>query len=130
MNKNELEFAKAQLGAAKVDAIIKLIRHVVSALALLVGLWITFDGLHKVIAGQSPDGITAFAKVIDALKLGSIFGYLWGAGASVAWLHERRGKKRAISKKSKYQQIVESSDSYRSTSGLTETGDTPVEEVS
>ena len=40
-------------------------------------------------------------------------------------LEERRGKKRAIKEKGKYQRLVESKDSYRSSSGLTDTGETP-----
>lgn len=44
-----------------------------------------------------------------------------------AWYIERRGKKRAIEKKEYYQKIVESSDSYRSSSCLTKQGDTPKE---
>lgn len=45
----------------------------------------------------------------------------------VAWKFERSGKKRAIEEKQKYQKIAESSDVYRSSSGLTIQGDTPKE---
>lgn len=44
-----------------------------------------------------------------------------------AWYLERRGKKRAIERKEHYQKIVESSDTYRSSSCLTKQGDTPKE---
>ena len=45
----------------------------------------------------------------------------------VAWRFERKGKKRAIEEKQKFQKIAEYSDAYRSSSCLTEQGDTPKE---
>ncbi len=45
----------------------------------------------------------------------------------ITWRIERNGKKRAIKEKQKYQKLAESSDLYRSSSCLTEQGDTPKE---
>lgn len=125
MNKNELEYAKAQLSAKNAADTFATLRYVISAGAVLVAIWLIFDGLHKVIGSEDADAIVAIAKVIEALNLGNILGYLWGAGATVAWVRERSGKKRAIAQKSKYQKIAEADDPNRSSSELTETGDTP-----
>lgn len=127
MQKNDLEYAKAQFSAQKFDGVVQLLRTILLAVAGLVGIWLVFDGLHKVIAGQTPDGISAFAKVVEALNLGSVLGYIWGGGATIGWMRERKGKKRAIGEKSRFQKLAEKNDPGRSSSGLTETGDTPVE---
>lgn len=127
MNKNELEYAKAQFGAQKFDSTIGLIRTIVLGGITLGGIWLLFDGLSKVIDGQSPDGISAFAKVINALQLGSVVGYIWGAGATAGWVMEHKGKKRAISEKSRFQKLAESGEPNRTSSGLTSTGETPTD---
>lgn len=132
MDQNELELKKAELsaGAIKFNAVIKLCGQIVAAVTVIACVWIIFKELYDIVSTQSPEGISAFAKVINALKLGSIIGYLWGGGMSVAWWKERKGKKRAISLKGKYQKSHEASDTYRSSSELTEEGDTPDEEGS
>lgn len=127
MNKNELEYAKAQFSAKQTGEIFTTLRHLISVLAVLAAIWLVFDGLQKVIGDKNPDGIAAIAKVVEAVNLGSILGYLWGAGATAAWWRERKGKKRAIAQKSKYQKTAEEGDPNRSSSKLTETGETPPE---
>jgi hypothetical protein len=77
------------------------------------------------VAGQSPDGIGALAKVLQALNLGSTVGYMWGFGATVAWKMERDGKRRIIRKKGELQKRVEGGDAYRSSSGLNHHGNDP-----
>jgi hypothetical protein len=47
---------------------------------------------------------------------------------TLAWKRERNQKKRAIREKSRYQKLVEGADPNRSSSGLTDTGETPPEE--
>ena len=129
MNKSELEYRKALLAAERFNTIFRTIRHTLTLVGTLAAIWLIFDGLEKVIGGQSPDGISAFAKVIDALKIGSVIGYLWGAGASVAWYRERKGKQRIIKVKSSIQKTLEKDDPYRPSSGLTDVGGTPIREV-
>lgn len=129
MNKNELEYKKALLGAERFNTMARSIRHAVSAGAMLGAIWLIFDGLFKVIGGQSADGIGAFAKVVEALNLGSILGYAWGGGVTVAWWRERKGKHRIIREKRNLQQQLEQHDPGRTSSGLTETGATPCMEA-
>lgn len=128
VNKNELEYHKARANAERFGHIIQLVSRLMLGLIVLAGIWVFFDGLAKVLTGQSPEGISAFAKVIEALELGSIIGYLWGAGASAAWYRERRGKQRIIQEKSRLQRQAEDGDPYRTTSGLTEIGGSPARE--
>lgn len=125
MNKNELEYAKVQSDAVKFDTIAKLVRHILSILGGLAAIWLIFNGINKLIAGQGPDGIMAISRVINAMGLGHLLGYIWGAGMSGLWLYERQGKKRAIERKSEYQKSAEEGDGYRGSSNLTGTGDTP-----
>lgn len=130
MNKNELEYRKALLAAERFNTIFLSIRHLLTLLASLAAIWLMFDGLEKVVGSQSPDGISAFARVVEALNIGSVLGYLWGVGATIAWHRERKGKQRIIKEKSSLQKTVERNDSYRPGSGLTDVGGTPpVEEV-
>lgn len=129
MNKNELDYKKALLGASKFTEGAKTLRHLGSVVGYVFAIWLVFEGIQKVVGDQSPDGISAIAKIVDALNLGSILGYAWGIGASVAWMRERKGKQRIIREKNKLQKKSEETDSYRPSSGLTDVGGTPVQEV-
>lgn len=129
MDKNELEYARIRAGADRYRETVQLIKFFIGCLACAASIWLIFEGLSKVIGNQDADGITAFAKVIEALKIGSILGYIFGAGAVAAWKVERTAKKRAIREKSRYQKLAEKADVNRTTSGLSETGDTPTEEA-
>lgn len=125
MNKNELEFERANLSAMKFREVMSLARTVIMAGAGVWAISLIMGGLSDMILGQTPDGIGALAKVVEALKLGEMVGYLWGAIASVAWGIERRGKQRIVREKGRLQSQVEASDAYRSSSGLDPAGQTP-----
>jgi len=64
-------------------------------------------------------------KMIDRLKLGSILGYFGWLLTTLIVFKERKGKRRAIREKKKYQAIAEEQDAYRSSSNLTDIGTTP-----
>lgn len=96
----------------------------VRTVGIIIVTWLIVDGL-KFIATSAPDQIGALAKVVDALRLYDVFPWCASCIAGTAWYHERKGKKRAISEKSRLQKIIESDDPDRMTCGLTETGDTP-----
>lgn len=125
MNKNELTVELSRQQTLRTEARIGLTKYVLALGAGLVAIKLILDGLQPLVVGQSPEAITALAAVIREFHLGSALGYLWGAGATAAWTIERKGKKRAIQKKSEYQGMVESGEPNRSSSGLTPTGDTP-----
>lgn len=125
MNKNETTVELSRQQTLRTEARIGLIKYVLALVAGLVAIKLILDGLQPLVVGQSPEAITALAAVIREFHLGSVLGYLWGAGATAAWTIERKGKKRAIQKKSEYQSMVESGEPNRSSSGLTPTGDTP-----
>ena len=125
MNKNELEFAKAQLSDKKHARYIGLVTHLATLACLVACFYTLIQGIQPILLGQSPDGFSAFAKIVEALSLGSWFSSVWATIASGAWWLERKGKKRAIAEKGKYQEIAERDDEYRSSSGLSKTGDTP-----
>lgn len=128
MKKEDLEYAKIQNDGQKFSSVIDLIKFIVRYGTYLAAIWLIFEGLKKILVGQDSDGILAIAKVIDALKIGSILGYVFGFGATAAWSHERKGKKRAIREKNKYQKIAERMQPNRISSGLNEDGSTPIED--
>ncbi len=82
------------------------------------------EGLQQIVLGQ-PESISALAKVAEAMHLGTLSGYLVAGGVGVAWNMERKGKKRAIQRHAALKNKYEPGES---SSGLTETGDTPDEE--
>lgn len=125
MRKSDVEYAQIKADSAKFALSIDLIKQVITATAYLGAIWLIFEGLAKILSGQKADGIMAIATVIEALKIGSILGYAWGAGMTVAWKNERSGKKRAIIEKNRYQILAESSHPNRTTSGLNSDGSTP-----
>ncbi|MRX08611.1 hypothetical protein GJ697_12245 [Pseudoduganella sp. FT25W] len=128
MKSSELEIAKIRDGGDRFRQKVDLAKYVIACATGLGALWLIFEGLAKIVARQDADGISALAKVIEAVHIGSILGYIFGAGAAIAWRKERLSKKRAIREKSRYQKMVEGGDKNRSSSGLNESGDDPEEE--
>lgn len=124
MNKNEFEVKKALLSAQNLEVWIDFGKHLTTLAAILFGLKIIFDGLQPFI-GQNPDALLAFAKIISAINPSNITSYMVAGVATVGWGIERHGKQRAIRQKSEYQKQIESGDLYRSSSGLSKTGQTP-----
>jgi hypothetical protein len=125
---SDVEFARIREGGLQFRQKMELAKHLISCLTCLAALWLIFDGLARIIDKQNPDGLSALAKVIEAVHIGSILGYIFGVGAVAAWHRERNGKKRAIREKSRYQKLAERNDNGRSSSGLNDTGDDPEED--
>lgn len=102
-----------------------LIVHAMKSGTYLGGIYFIFAGLGVLLNERSPEAIKAIAEVVKATDLGSILGYVWGGAMTTMYGFERRGKKRAIREKSKYQKEVEAGEPNRTSSGLTPTGETP-----
>lgn len=130
-NEYDVEIAKISYEEKKIDLKIEEIKSATVLKQELV------SGIVKIISviGSVVSGILAWKGeckieipsymlwwvLIVILVLLVIISLVFG----IAWHLERKGKKRAIEEKQKYQKIVESSDKYRSSSGLTKKGDTP-----
>lgn len=127
MNKNEYNLESKRLDVEKLKYYVKLGTHIITALSWVGAVWLIFKGMEPILKGLDADQIGAVARVFEALNLGSMSGYIWGAVATVAYHIEKKGKKRAITKKAEYQQIVESFDVNRTSSGLSKTGESPRE---
>jgi len=125
MNKNELTLSLKKQSVKALELWLGLIKHALSVAGGVLAIWLIFEGLEPILAGRDAAAISAFARVIDSLKLGSSLGYLWGAGATGFYLLERSGKKRAIKKKSALQKQLEEGEPNRTSCHLTETGNTP-----
>lgn len=91
---------------------------------ILVAIWFIMAGLIE-IAAKAPEQINALSSVVAAMRLYDLLPWSISCITGVALVYERRGKKRAIKKASKLQKLVEANDPNRTSSGLTETGDTP-----
>jgi TM2 domain-containing membrane protein YozV len=128
MNSKEIEYAKIKQQGQEFALKMDLGKQVLTSVTVLSAIWMIFEGLKKVLVGQEADGILAIAKIVEALNLGSILGYLCAIGSSTMWVLERQGKKRAIKQKNKYQRRAEAVDPHRSSSGLNHDGSTPEEE--
>lgn len=128
MNKHEVELEKARLEARRFQGWIGLAAHTITVFGGVAVVYFIFDGLRPLIVGQSPEAIAALAKVVEAVNPATYSGYLFGAVATGAWWLERKGKKRAIQRKSDFQKELEAGDKNRTSSGLTPTGDTPKED--
>lgn len=124
MNKYDFEIAKATISASKFEAVFGVIKHFLTLSAALGALYIIFEGLAPFI-GQNPEAILAFAKLMEAVNPSNVTSYFIATILGVGWYGERSGRLRAIKQKSALQKENESGDAYRSTSGLTETGQTP-----
>lgn len=125
MNKNELTVELKKQGLHKFLAVMEFLKHVMTLGTGLGVVWVIMEALKAMTAGKDASGIAALAQVVTALDLGTIVGYIWAAGATVLWLKERKGKKRAISRKSELQDRLEGGETNRTSSELTVTGDTP-----
>lgn len=129
VDSEEIELARFRIyqNAKKFELVVGVVKNVVNGLLVAGCIYIIMHEL-RLWATQSPEAISSLAKVIEAFKLDSITAYIVTGAACIGWGMERKGKKRAISDKAYYQRIAEKDDAYRSTSGLTPEGDTPVGE--
>lgn len=125
MTKNEMTVEMQRLKNQRIYEYMELGKHALTLVCVAGCVWLIFEGLKPMIVNQSPLAIEALSKVIDKLKLGSVIGYIWGGLATAAFVTERKGKKRAIKEKNRQQTIAEKDDANRTSSGLTDTGETP-----
>lgn len=125
MTKNELTLELKKASLQQFQVWVDLFKHALSIGCVLGVVWIIFSAVKDMTVGQDASSIAALAKIVEALNLGSILGYCWGLGATGLWLRERKGKKRAIRWKSQLQDKLEDGEPNRSSSQLTDTGDTP-----
>jgi hypothetical protein len=124
---NEIEIEKIRASTNKFSLVCGVIKHFISIGCVLASLKILFTGLQPFLT-SNPEAIKAIALIIEKINFSNITGYLLASATGTGWYIERKGKKRAIHQKGKYQKMVESADSYRSSSGLTKSGETPGEE--
>jgi hypothetical protein len=122
--KQDVELEKIKFSSEKFHAVCDVLKHLISAGAVLFAIRIIFWGLEPFLS-SNPDTIKSIAVIIEKINFSNITGYILAAGTGSGWYIERRGKKRAIREKGRYQKIVESEDDYRSSSGLTKSGETP-----
>lgn len=124
MNKHEARIAEIQIGGEKFAQIVGLIRTGLVGAVILGSIWLVMSGLQGLVAA-SPDQLSAMANLVDKLHISKMIHYCAdGVLVTGFWL-QRRNAKRAIAEKAEYQKTSEETDSHRSSSGLTSTGDTP-----
>ena len=124
MDKREFELSKLAVKAQRLESYLSIVRLLIVCGALLFAIHLILSGIEQML-GQSADQISALAVFVESFHLGSIFGYVLAAIFGLAWRVERKGKDRAIRQKGHFQEIAENNEPNRSSSGLTETGQTP-----
>lgn len=125
--KNDVKIEEYRASTTRFRYVCGIIKHFITIGGVLGALYIIFEGL-KPFLKSDPQVLMVMVQILDKLNIYNITGYIVAAGASTGWALERKGKKRAIKEKGRYQALAESLDAYRSTSGLTSSGDTPREE--
>lgn len=123
-NKLDLELAKIDSSNRRWEASFGFFRILAQVIGAVLSVRIIMDGLRD-IAQSNAASITALAKLAEAINIGNVTSYFLVGVMGIALWREKKGKKRAIREKSKLQKQVEEQDAYRTSSGLTETGDTP-----
>jgi hypothetical protein len=123
-NKHDIDLAKIDATRQKTLAVVGMISTFFKVAGFVLAAKFFMDGLEQIVLGK-PESISALAKLAEAMNLGTVSGYLLAGGIGLAWDRERRGKKRAIQK---YATIKRLHGPNESTSGLTDTGDTPDED--
>jgi type III secretory pathway component EscU len=120
----DVQISLIHAGITKFELITGTIKSVGKYICMAVCIWIILRGFADI--GQlNSSSLRALSTVVKALQLHTLVGYLAAAIFGVAWQYERAGKKRAIKKAGEFRKKAESNDSYRSSSGLRENGDTP-----
>jgi len=127
MNKNEYLIEDKRLSVQKLRHILEFLSRVAFYATVLIGTWLVFWGIRPLLLTDKTEVINAFAGLIDKLGLSTILGYIWAFTSTGLYVAERRSKKRAIRLKSSYQHQAEQGEPNRTSSGLTDTGDTPME---
>ena len=113
--------------ASSTSIICNTINNVFNKLIGFFALWAFLHYLHLyfIDVGGEPDKICKFAEAIGLKNIAlGVAGLL---GGSALYL-ERRGKKRAIKTLGDCRRDLEKNDPVRTSSGLTDTGETPEEE--
>lgn len=138
MDINEQKVEEARYSAQKFAEVSKTIRYLFTVSWRLVGVWLLVSGIVQIIAELPQEGRVAIvAKLFDTsvelfevAKTSSYFipfccCSMMMIVAGIAWWREHLRCNRLVKEKARWQKIAESQDSYRTSSGLTETGDTP-----
>ncbi|MCL2829397.1 MAG: hypothetical protein FWD77_01515 [Betaproteobacteria bacterium] len=122
----EIEILKANGDILRSENGFDLARIVIKSAFAVLAVWIFMDGL-KEISQNAPGQISAVAELAKSIHLSEIVAYIVAATSFGAWRYERSGKKRAIAMLGDFRRKIEGTDPNRSSSCLTETGDTPKE---
>lgn len=106
------------------ELIFRLITHLLNLLVGFCAFGLLLYSIHAYITDSGGD-IEGLARLAEALGLKYIAIGVCVCLGGGAYFLERSGKKRAIRRLGKFRRRMERNDPDRSSSGLTETGDTP-----
>jgi len=128
MRENREENAKLSaqdLEVKKISIRFNFFGKVAKYIAWVMSVFIVMKGLEPILVPGAADEISAFSKVVSALPLGSALGYILFIIMVLFYRKERAGKERAVKEKARLQNLLEKDEPNRSSSKLTETGNTP-----
>lgn len=124
LNKQEFELKKLVIKSDDVKQWLGLLKHLASLGAIIWCVHLIFQGLGQIVQSSS-SSLNALAVVIEKLQPSEFLSYIVAVTSAAGWMYERQGKKRLLKIVDKDRKAIESSDPYKGSSGLTETGDTP-----
>jgi hypothetical protein len=122
----DLEEKRLLLGAQRFAEGLRVVKHALSTAGWVGSVWLVMSGLNE-LASKSPESLGAVSKIVNAMHLGMWVAVVAAAIFGVTSYLERKGKKRAIREKGRYQQQAEGGEEQRTSSKLTPEGDTPRE---
>lgn len=122
----DLEEKRLLLGAQRFAEVLRTVKHALSTAGWVGSVWLVMTGLNE-LASKPPESLAALSKIVQAMHLGTWVAGLAAVIFGAAWYLERKGKKRAIREKGRYQRQVEGDEEQRTSSKLAPEGDTPRE---
>lgn len=121
----DIKLREMYLSARNTDVRFRFWGKVAKYLAVVLSIYIIMDGLKPILVPGAENEIKALSYLVSAIPIGSYLGYILFLFVSLLYFKERTGKKRAIKEKARLQKLLEHNEPNRTSSNLTETGDTP-----
>lgn len=125
VGKYDIELERLRIQAQVKGRYVDLVKLAMQLAAGLGFAWMLFNCFVSLTAAN-PERLRALATVITTMSLDKIVPWILAGGSSLAWAAERTGKKRLVKKLASKRNQIERNDPYSGSSGLDETGNTPL----
>ena len=124
MNKNEYGLQQLVIRSENLSQWLGLVRRLLTLAAGVACVWIIMKGLEGIVQ-QNPASLNALASVIEKLNISGILSYVLAGGASIGYVFEKNGKRRAYKELGDMRARIENKDAYHPSSTLDRSGQSP-----